>query len=53
LKQEFIGVTDKKAIKQLKMMNDVCYTEVLEQVGERRNQMLIDQLSRYALLHVS
>ncbi|KAH6036047.1 hypothetical protein HBI82_025670 [Parastagonospora nodorum] len=26
------------------MMNDVCYTEVLEQVGEHRNQMLIDQL---------
>ena len=41
LKQEFIGVTDKKAIKQLKTMNDVCYNKVLEQVGQHRNQMLI------------
>ncbi|KAH8732787.1 pre-mRNA splicing factor [Phaeosphaeriaceae sp. PMI808] len=46
LKQEFIGVTDKKAIKQLKIMNDVCYTKVLEQVGEHRNQMLIFVHSR-------
>jgi pre-mRNA-splicing helicase BRR2 len=46
LKQEFIGVTDKKAIKQLKTMNDVCYNKVLEQVGKNRNQMLIFVHSR-------
>ena len=46
LKQEFIGVTDKKAIKQLKIMNDVCYSKVLEQVGENRQQMLIFVHSR-------
>lgn len=46
LKQEFIGVTDKKAIKQLKTMNDVCYTKVLDQVGNHRNQMLIFVHSR-------
>ncbi|ODM19801.1 Pre-mRNA-splicing factor brr2 [Aspergillus cristatus] len=46
LKQEFIGVTDKKAIKQLKTMNDICYNKVLEQVGQRRNQMLIFVHSR-------
>ncbi|KAL1311701.1 hypothetical protein AAFC00_001803 [Neodothiora populina] len=46
LKQEFIGVTEKKAIKQLKTMNDVCYTKVLEQVGQQRNQMLIFVHSR-------
>ena len=46
LKQEFIGVTDKKAIKQLKTMNDICYTKVLEQVGQNRNQMLIFVHSR-------
>ncbi|KAJ9194493.1 hypothetical protein DTO164E3_4179 [Paecilomyces variotii] len=46
LKQEFIGITDKKAIKQLKTMNDVCYTKVLEQVGQQRNQMLIFVHSR-------
>ncbi|KAF1808060.1 DEAD/DEAH box helicase domain-containing protein [Eremomyces bilateralis CBS 781.70] len=46
LKQEYIGVSDKKAIKQLKTMNDVCYTKVLEQVGAQRNQMLIFVHSR-------
>lgn len=46
LKQEFIGITDKKAIKQLKTMNDVCYTKVLEQVGTNKNQMLIFVHSR-------
>jgi pre-mRNA-splicing helicase BRR2 len=46
LKQEFIGVTDKKAIKQLKQMNDVCYNKVLEQVGQNKNQMLIFVHSR-------
>jgi len=44
LKQEFIGVTDKKAIKQLQTMNDVCYTKVIEQAGS--NQMLIFVHSR-------
>jgi len=46
LKQEFIGVTEKKAIKQLKMMNDICYTKVMEQVGQQNNQMLIFVHSR-------
>lgn len=46
LKQEFIGVTDKKAIKQLKTMNDICYSKVLEQVGQNKNQMLIFVHSR-------
>lgn len=46
LKQEFIGVTEKKAIKQLKTMNDVCYTKVLEQVGQNGQQMLIFVHSR-------
>ncbi|KAK8219849.1 Pre-mRNA-splicing helicase BRR2 [Zalaria obscura] len=46
LKQEFIGVTEKKAIKQLKTMNDICYNKVLEQVGQQRNQMLIFVHSR-------
>ena len=46
LKQEFIGVTEKKAIKQLKTMNEVCYNKVLEQVGQNKNQMLIFVHSR-------
>ena len=46
LRQEFIGVTEKKAIKQLKTMNDVCYTKVMEQVGTKKQQMLIFVHSR-------
>ena len=46
LKQEFIGVTEKKPIKQLRTMNDVCYTKVLDQVGKKKNQMLIFVHSR-------
>ncbi|MCJ1478483.1 DEIH-box ATPase [Lambiella insularis] len=46
LRQEFIGITDKKPIKQLKIMNDVCYTKVLEQVGTNKQQMLIFVHSR-------
>ncbi|RYP56558.1 hypothetical protein DL771_011877 [Monosporascus sp. 5C6A] len=46
LRQEFIGVTDKKAIKQLKTMNDITYNKVIEHVGSHRNQMLIFVHSR-------
>ncbi|TDZ73205.1 Pre-mRNA-splicing factor brr2 [Colletotrichum trifolii] len=46
LRQEFIGVTDRKAIKQLKTMNDVTYNKVIEHVGANRNQMLIFVHSR-------
>lgn len=46
LRQEFVGVTDRKAIKQLKTMNDVTYNKVLEHVGTNRNQMLIFVHSR-------
>lgn len=46
LRQEFIGVTDRKAIKQLKTMNDVTYNKVMEHVGQNRNQMIIFVHSR-------
>ena len=46
LRQEFVGVSDKKAIKQLKTMNDVCYTKVLEHAGKNQQQMLIFVHSR-------
>ncbi|EPQ63005.1 Bgt-317 [Blumeria graminis f. sp. tritici] len=46
LRQEFIGITEKKAIKQLKAMNDITYTKVLEHVGTKRNQMIIFVHSR-------
>ncbi|RVX72368.1 hypothetical protein B0A52_03556 [Exophiala mesophila] len=46
LRQEFIGITDKKAIKMLKTMNDVCYAKVIEHVGTNQQQMLIFVHSR-------
>ncbi|KAH8885175.1 Sec63-domain-containing protein [Thozetella sp. PMI_491] len=46
LRQEFIGVTDKKPIKQLKTMNDITYHKVIEHVGTNRNQMLVFVHSR-------
>ncbi|KZZ89423.1 Sec63 domain protein [Moelleriella libera RCEF 2490] len=46
LRQEFIGVTDRKAIKQLRTMNDVTYAKVQEHVGKNRNQMIIFVHSR-------
>ena len=33
LQQTFIGVTEKKALKRLALMNDICYTKTLEQAG--------------------
>jgi pre-mRNA-splicing helicase BRR2 len=46
LRQEFVGITEKKAIKQLKTMNDVTYTKVLEHVGQKGHQMIIFVHSR-------
>ncbi|KAK4997051.1 Pre-mRNA-splicing helicase BRR2 [Elasticomyces elasticus] len=46
LRQEFIGVTEKKAIKQLRTMNEICYTKVMEHAGKHDNQMLIFVHSR-------
>jgi pre-mRNA-splicing helicase BRR2 len=34
LKQQFIGVTEKKAIKRFQIMNEVCYEKVLDQVTQ-------------------
>lgn len=44
LRQEFIGVTDKKAIKQIKTMNDVTYIKTIERAGS--HQVLIFVHSR-------
>ncbi|KAI9903001.1 hypothetical protein N3K66_002353 [Trichothecium roseum] len=46
LRQEFVGVTDRKPIKQLKAMNDVTYNKVMDHVGKNRNQMIIFVHSR-------
>jgi pre-mRNA-splicing helicase BRR2 len=39
LKQEYVGITEKKAIRRFQVMNDVCYEKTLEQAG--KNQVLI------------
>ena len=45
LKQEFIGITEKKPIKKLQIMNTVCYEKVLETVS-KQNQVLVFVHSR-------
>lgn len=45
LKQEFIGITEKKPIKKLQVMNTVCYEKVLETVS-KQNQVLVFVHSR-------
>ena len=37
LQQQFIGITEKKAIKRYQIMNEVCYEKVLDQSGEKPN----------------
>ncbi|KAG8933497.1 DEIH-box ATPase [Tulasnella sp. 417] len=44
LQQEFIGVTEKKAIRRYQVMNEVCYEKVLDQAG--KNQTLVFVHSR-------
>ncbi|KAG8908173.1 DEIH-box ATPase [Tulasnella sp. 403] len=44
LQQEFVGVTEKKAIKRYQVMNEVCYEKVLDQAG--KNQTLVFVHSR-------
>jgi pre-mRNA-splicing helicase BRR2 len=45
LQQQFIGVTEKKAIKRYQVMNEVCYEKVLDQVTAK-NQILVFVHSR-------
>lgn len=44
LQQQYIGITEKKAIKRFHLMNEICYEKVLQQAG--RNQVLIFTHSR-------
>lgn len=44
LKQEFIGVTEKKAIKRFQIQNEICYEKVLEHAG--KDQIIIFVHSR-------
>eukprot|EP00611_Tribonema_gayanum_P026985 TRINITY_DN6549_c0_g3_i1.p1 TRINITY_DN6549_c0_g3~~TRINITY_DN6549_c0_g3_i1.p1 ORF type:complete len:2065 (-),score=717.17 TRINITY_DN6549_c0_g3_i1:1631-7681(-) len=44
LQQQYIGITEKKAMKRFQLMNEICYDKVLAQAG--RNQVLIFVHSR-------
>jgi pre-mRNA-splicing helicase BRR2 len=44
LQQQFVGVTEKKAIKRYQVMNEVCYEKVLDCAG--KNQVLVFVHSR-------
>ncbi|RUS26117.1 Sec63 Brl domain-containing protein [Jimgerdemannia flammicorona] len=47
LQQQFIGITEKKAIKRFQVMNEVCYDKVMEQISARQeNQVIIFVHSR-------
>lgn len=44
LQQQYIGITEKKAIKRYQLMSEICYEKVLQHAG--RNQILIFTHSR-------
>lgn len=44
LEQIYVGVTEKKAIKRLMLMNEVCYDKVIERAG--KHQILVFVHSR-------
>ena len=44
LQQQYIGVTEKKALKRFQLMNEICYEKVMQHAG--RNQILIFTHSR-------
>lgn len=44
LQQQFIGVTEKKALKKVQIMNEICYEKILLHAG--KNQILIFTHSR-------
>jgi pre-mRNA-splicing helicase BRR2 len=36
LQQQYIGITEKKAIKRFQLMNEICYEKVIEQAGKNQ-----------------
>lgn len=44
LKQQYIGITEKKALKRFQLMNEITYEKVMEEAG--KNQMLVFVHSR-------
>ena len=44
LEQVYVGITEKKAIKRMMLMNEICYEKVIERAG--KHQVLIFSHSR-------
>jgi pre-mRNA-splicing helicase BRR2 len=44
LEQVYVGITEKKAIKRMMLMNEICYEKVMERAG--KHQVLIFSHSR-------
>jgi len=44
LEQIFVGITEKKAIKRMILMNEVCYEKIIERV--EKHQMIVFTHSR-------
>lgn len=40
LQQQYIGITERKAIKRFQLMNEICYEKVLEQAGKNQVRRL-------------
>jgi pre-mRNA-splicing helicase BRR2 len=40
LQQQYIGITERKAIKRFQLMNEICYEKVLEQAGKNQVRSL-------------
>lgn len=41
LQQQFIGITEKKAIKRYQVVNEVCYEKVLDQAGKHQTLVFV------------
>ena len=42
LEQVYIGITEKKAIKRMMLMNEICYEKVIERDGHAGSEDLLD-----------
>lgn len=41
LQQQYIGITERKAIKRFQLMNEICYEKVLEQAGKNQVRFFV------------
>lgn len=48
LEQQFIGITEKKAIKRFQLMNDIVYEKIIEHAGKNQVRSIEDTKISYA-----